>query len=241
MKKVDIFSFSISLILNLLLLLLLFTSRTPQVAGKIRVGLVADGKKNVSYEGKKEVEKKELPEPKQPDLPPTVPTPEPVPEVKKLDLSNLQQQIAAPVLSNAAGRKAVVAEKITSSPQQSQSVKDALEAPIKTLGISSGVPSGYKLGALDGDIEAKWNPSNRNPEYPQSAQLKGINGTVSLLLNIDASGNIRNVAFQRKSGYPEIDLAIEKIARTWKINLSKNGKTVQGDVVLEYNFKLVGN
>lgn len=240
MKKVDVFSFSISLILNLLLLLFIFVSRTPQVTGKIRVGLVADGKKNVSYEGKKEVEKKEIPEPKKPESPAPTPQPEVVPEVRKLDLSNLQ--IAAPVISNTAGRKVVDAKKITSStPQQSQAVRDALEAPIKTLGAAAGVPSGYKLGAIDGDIEAKWNPNNRNPEYPQSAQLRGINGTVALLLNIDGNGNVRNVAFQRKSGYPEIDLAIEKIARTWKINLSKNGTTVQGDVVLEYNFKLVGN
>ncbi|MGL4733409.1 MAG: energy transducer TonB, partial [Fusobacteriaceae bacterium] len=60
-------------------------------------------------------------------------------------------------------------------------------------------------------------------------------------LNIDAGGNIRSVTFRKRSGYPEIDNAIELVARSWKIYLSKNGKTVQGDVFLDYNFKLIGN
>ncbi|MGL4968631.1 MAG: energy transducer TonB, partial [Fusobacteriaceae bacterium] len=148
--------------------------------------------------------------------------------------------ITAPTMDNALGKKSVKAKKITAS-SQSQAVREALDAPIKTIGNVAGVPSGYKLGATDGDIDAKWDPNNRNPEYPISAQQKGINGSVTLHLNIDAGGNIRSVTFRKRSGYPEIDNAIELVARSWKIYLSKNGKTVQGDVFLDYNFKLIGN
>lgn len=240
MKKVDMFSFSVALIINLLLLLLIPGMKTPEVVGKIKVGLVSTGpSKNVAYEGKKEVESKEPPKLKEPEPPVIKPeTPQISQPKKELSLDNLA--ITAPTMDNALGKKSVKAKKITAS-SQSQAVREALDAPIKTIGNVAGVPSGYKLGATDGDIDAKWDPNNRNPEYPISAQQKGINGSVTLHLNIDAGGNIRSVTFRKRSGYPEIDNAIELVARSWKIYLSKNGKTVQGDVFLDYNFKLIGN
>ncbi|MGL4402380.1 MAG: energy transducer TonB [Fusobacteriaceae bacterium] len=240
MKKVDTFSFSVALIINLLILLLIPGIKTPEVVGKIKVGLVSTGpSKNVAYEGKKEIESKEPPKPKEPKPPVENPQNIQVSEpVKELSLDNLS--ITAPTMDNALGKKSVKAKKVTTS-SQSEKVREALDAPIKTIGNVAGVPSGYKLGATDGDIDAKWDPKNRNPEYPISAQQKGINGSVTLHLNIDAGGNIRSVTFRKRSGYPDIDNAIELVARSWKIHLSKNGKTVQGDVFLDYNFKLIGN
>ncbi|MGL5963745.1 MAG: energy transducer TonB [Fusobacteriaceae bacterium] len=240
MKKVDVFSFSVALIINVLILLLLPGVKTPEVVGKIKVGLISTGsKKNVAYEGKKENESKKPPIPKEPEPPVVKSENIPVKEIKKeLSLDNLA--ITAPVMNNALGKKSVKAKKITSS-SQSKQVSDALDAPIKTIGSVAGVPSGYKLGATDGDIDAEWDSNNRNPEYPISAQQKGINGSVTLYLNIDSRGNVRSVTFKKRSGYTEIDNAIELVARSWKIYLSKNSKIVQGDVFLDYNFKLIGN
>lgn len=101
-----------------------------------------------------------------------------------------------------------------------------------------GLPSGYKLGTEDGDIVARWDNSNSEPIYPESAQAKGLHGTVKIRMNIDEYGNVKSLKLEKGSGVPEINNAIEKVGRTWKIYLSKNGLNVQGDVILEYNFIL---
>ncbi len=111
---------------------------------------------------------------------------------------------------------------------------------LKISGDTEGLPSGYKLGTEDGDIVARWDNSNREPVYPESAQLKGLHGSVKLRMNIDENGNVKSLYMEKGSGVPEINSAIEEVGRTWKIYLSKNGMSVKGDVILEYNFVLKG-
>lgn len=245
MKRVDIFSFSISLLLNLIILLSMSIFTPKQTSGKLKVGLVAlDNQNKVNYEGFKD---RTGPTPtKPPEKEPEKPVQEKKQETEKtLTLEEKLQEIeiTAPKLDVSSTKGVVVKkqDKKSSSSSQQSSSSESAEAPIKTIGSVAGIPSGYKLGSADGDIVAKWSPDNKNPVYPQSAQLKGLNGTVRLRLNIDEYGNILNVVFEKGSGVPEINLAIEEVARTWKVNLSKNGKTVYGDVILEYNFKLAGN
>lgn len=113
----------------------------------------------------------------------------------------------------------------------------------KVYDVSSendGLPSGYKLGVEDGDIIAKWDTSNKEPSYPETAQLRGMQGTVKLRMKIDERGNVISLNLEKGSGVPEINSSIEEIARSWKVYLSKNGLNIRGDVVLEYNFRLVG-
>ncbi|MGL5356759.1 MAG: energy transducer TonB [Cetobacterium sp.] len=104
-----------------------------------------------------------------------------------------------------------------------------------------GLPSGYKLGVEDGDVVAKWDQSNREPRYPEAAQRRGMQGKVSLKIQIDESGKVSSVFIEKGSGVPEINMAIEEIARTWKIYLTKNGLNIKGNVTLEYSFKLLGD
>ena len=109
---------------------------------------------------------------------------------------------------------------------------------LKAQNGNDGLPSGYKLGAEDGDIVARWDNSNREPVYPESAQARGLHGTVKIRMNIDENGNVKSLKIEKGSGVPEINNAIEEVGHTWKIYLSKNGLNVQGDVILEYNFIL---
>lgn len=111
---------------------------------------------------------------------------------------------------------------------------------LEISGEIEGLPSGYKLGTEDGDIVAKWDSCNKEPVYPESAQLKGLHGSVKIRMNIDENGNVKELRLERGSGVPEINNAIEEVGRTWKIYLSKNGLSVKGDVILEYNFTLKG-
>jgi protein TonB len=103
-----------------------------------------------------------------------------------------------------------------------------------------GLPSGYKMGTEDGSIVATWDSSNKEPEYPESAQLRGMHGIVKIRMTIDEDGNILRFQLEKGSGVPEINQAIEEVGRTWKIHLSRRGLNVKGDVVLEYNFTLKG-
>ncbi|WP_294707006.1 energy transducer TonB [uncultured Fusobacterium sp.] len=114
------------------------------------------------------------------------------------------------------------------------------ERILKAEGDAEGLPSGYRLGTEDGNIVARWDNSNMEPVYPESAQLKGLHGTVRIRMNIDEYGNVTSLFLEKGSGVPEINSAIEEIGRTWKIYLSKNGMNVKGDVILEYNFTLRG-
>ncbi|MGL4393043.1 MAG: energy transducer TonB [Fusobacteriaceae bacterium] len=236
MKKNDIFSLLISAFINLFLILLFGLSITTN-SGKLKVGLVAlDNQNDVEYQGQKEVDG---------PIPPEIP-PEPItePEIEKkpnptkeINLDKLDSiSIDKPKLSNISDKGVKINQK--SKPSLPNPDVEYMEAPIKTSGSKPGVPSGYKLGTQDGDIIANWNQNNRDPEYPQSAQLQGLNGTVTLKLTIDRAGNVKNVVFVKKSGVSAIDLAIEKVARTWKINLTKKSKIISGDVILEYKFKL---
>lgn len=114
------------------------------------------------------------------------------------------------------------------------------ERILKAEGDTEGLPSGYRLGTEDGNIVARWDNSNMEPVYPESAQLRGLHGTVKIRMNIDEYGNVTSLFLEKGSGVPEINSAIEEIGRTWKIYLSKNGMNVKGDVILEYNFTLKG-
>lgn len=106
--------------------------------------------------------------------------------------------------------------------------------------VVEGLPSGYLLGVEDGDVMAKWDERNKEPNYPESAQKKGLHGSVKLRLSIDENGNVVALNFEKGSGVPEINSAIEEVGRTWKIYLNKNGLNVKGTVILEYKFILSG-
>ncbi len=107
-------------------------------------------------------------------------------------------------------------------------------------GQVEGLPSGYKLGLENGDIIARWDPSNKEPNYPEKAQLRGLQGTVKVELEINERGDVLSFIIVEGSGVPEINRAIENVGRTWKIYLSKHGLRIKGKVVLEYVFKLKG-
>lgn len=111
---------------------------------------------------------------------------------------------------------------------------------LQISGETEGLPSGYRLGTEDGDIVARWDSSNKEPVYPESAQLRGLHGSVKIRMSIDENGNVKSLKLEKGSGVPEINNAIEEVGRTWKIYLSKNGLSVKGDVILEYNFTLKG-
>lgn len=232
MKKVDTFALSLSALINILLLLLISNYSNKEVVGKIKVGLVTlENKKN----NNKPVENNiiEPPTKKEEKMPTKEKKEETIQKVEKVKVLDLDQlEIVAPKIDVLNKKKIKVPKKIE------QTFNESFKNREENIQKTEGTPSGYKLGAVDGDIVATWDPKNKEPIYPKSAQLRGLNGSVKLRLNIDEYGNIKKIDFQKGSGVPEINLSIEKVARTWKIYLKKNLVVVKGEVILEYNFKL---
>ena len=72
--------------------------------------------------------------------------------------------------------------------------EDIVIESIKTdEGQVEGLPSGYKLGVSDGDIIARWDSGNQEPKYPESAQLKGLQGSVRVKIDVNEKGEVVNL------------------------------------------------
>lgn len=134
--------------------------------------------------------------------------------------------------------------KVTSSGDKSAGYNPSSESEeevdriLGTISDSTGLISGSKVGTLDGEVLVKWNPNNRKPVFPESAQLSGKNGKVVILLKVDKFGNISSYRIEQGSGVPDIDIAIEKVIGTWKVNLVRKSKEIGGTFYIHYNFNL---
>jgi len=102
-----------------------------------------------------------------------------------------------------------------------------------------GAKSGLQYKSLDGESDVIWDSRNKRPVYPKEAELRGLKGTVKIVLEVDNYGRVRNVVMS-KSGIPEIDRAVEKLARSWRVRLVKDGVYRSGKVQVQYEFNLKG-
>jgi len=151
-------------------------------------------------------------------------------ELEKTEVSKVS---ATPIMSEAeVGRVA------GETPASTEDGKEFMALASETDKLE-GLPKGYKdIGSPEGSITGKWDEANRMPEYPESAELKGKSGTVVLKVYVTEEGKVERVEI-RGSGVPELNSAIEQVARSWKIYLSRNGQRVYGDVTLEIPFRLL--
>ena len=96
-------------------------------------------------------------------------------------------------------------------------------APVQSIGASV-------------DISSK----NMNPpKYPPAAARAGIQGTVILIIDVDASGNVTNVAVEKSSRNRDLDRAAMDAARKWRFNPGKSGaQSVAGRVRVPVDFKM---
>ena len=79
-----------------------------------------------------------------------------------------------------------------------------------------------QLGSVD--------PSSRSrnpPRYPPSALRSGIEGTVVLVISIDAQGNVLDIEVEQSSRNRDLDRAAIAAARKWAFNPQiENGQPV---------------
>ena len=94
------------------------------------------------------------------------------------------------------------------------------------------------------DIGASIDISSKNmnpPQYPPAALRAGIEGTVILIVDVDANGNVTNVSVEKSSRNRDLDRAAMQAARKWRFNPSMvNGQPAAGRVRVPVDFNLGG-
>lgn len=81
---------------------------------------------------------------------------------------------------------------------------------------------------------------NVQPKYPPQALRSGVEGSVSVRIEVDASGNPTDVKVVERTGERsrDLDRAVTDAARKWRFEPAmKDGKAVAGAVVLPVEFK----
>src|SRR3546814_935893 len=94
------------------------------------------------------------------------------------------------------------------------------------------------------NISASVDISSKNmnpPRYPPAAVRAGIEGTVILIIDVDANGNVVDVSVERSSRNRDLDRAAIAAARKWRFNPSVvNGQKAAGRVRVPVDFTLGG-
>jgi protein TonB len=92
------------------------------------------------------------------------------------------------------------------------------------------------------DIGASVDISSKNmnpPKYPPRAYQQGVEGTVILIIDVDANGNVTNVSVEKSSRNRDLDRAAMDAARKWRFNPAmKSGQKAAGRVRVPVDFKL---
>ncbi|MBW3550914.1 MAG: energy transducer TonB, partial [Proteobacteria bacterium] len=90
------------------------------------------------------------------------------------------------------------------------------------------------IGSVDASSRAM-NP----PRYPPAAVRSGIEGTVILVISIDAQGNVLNVEVERSSRNRDLDRSAIEAARRWRFNPAvQDGQQVASRVRVPVDFSL---
>ena len=82
--------------------------------------------------------------------------------------------------------------------------------------------------------------SNRQPQYPGRALHSGVEGSVSVLIEIDARGVPTDVRVVSRSGERsrDLDRAVVSAARGWRFDPAvRDGRPVPGEVILPVDFQ----
>jgi len=80
---------------------------------------------------------------------------------------------------------------------------------------------------------------NAAPGYPETARLRGEQGTVGLELSIGANGRVANVSVARSSGSPMLDTAARRAVADWRFRPAmRDGEAVVGTIRTSVHFRL---
>lgn len=250
MKKVDFISWILSILINIFIIFLISYNPYEHTENTVKIGLISvennnatsnlKGEKNIDSSIKNLEEKNINSINKKNEKTTNVKEINEVENIKSTDEMKTKKSLAdlKKAISNSKPKlKNNLEDNSKSFNPEAESDED-LDRILGTVNGEEGLISGNKNGSLDGKIIVKWNPNNKKPIFPETAQLDGKNGKVILLLKVDKFGNIISYKLEKGSGVPDIDIAIERVINSWKIRLIKKDKEIGGSFYIHYNFNL---
>jgi biopolymer transport protein TolR len=81
--------------------------------------------------------------------------------------------------------------------------------------------------------------ANPSPEYPPASRLRGEQGRVTLLVQVDMAGRVAGVSVLNSSGFPALDRAAEAAVRRWEFDpATQEGRPVFSTTTVGINFRL---
>lgn len=95
-------------------------------------------------------------------------------------------------------------------------------------------------GAPERGAEVDISSKNMNPpKYPPGAARAGAQGTVVLVIDVDAGGSVTNVALEKSSGNKELDQAAMDASLKWRFKPAiANGQPAAGRIRVPVDFKM---
>ncbi|MDR2694877.1 MAG: energy transducer TonB [Deltaproteobacteria bacterium] len=103
-------------------------------------------------------------------------------------------------------------------------------------GLASDVGGGADAGP---GAELPGLSANLKPTYPELARLRGQEGLVMLLAEVDAQGAAKSVSIQRSSGHSLLDEAAVSAVQRWRFRPARlAGAATAGRVLVPVEFRL---
>lgn len=134
-------------------------------------------------------------------------------------------------------KKKIVKPKPEAKPEKKSEPEPKPQPPEKVFDIAPSQDKGRAQSTV-----VMNNPvyvSKAAPRYPRRARLRGQQGTVYLLLDVDAEGHVITVIVQKSSGVGALDRAAVKAAKKWRIQPAKRaGIAVASKVRVPVQFNL---
>jgi protein TonB len=168
--------------------------------------------------------------PATPEVEPPKPREEKPPEPERVE-DPLPPDPAAPKLAEPDPTESIL-EQAPARPARESTSDEVAQAP-STGGSAAQAPKQAK-------IDAPPKPHKTiKPDYPKGARQRGEQGEVILEIRVNAAGNVDRVDIVSSCGFPELDEAAVRAARTARFTPAKSGGSpVASTARLTLNFKL---
>ncbi|MCK7592500.1 energy transducer TonB [Pseudomarimonas salicorniae] len=131
----------------------------------------------------------------------------------------------------------IEAARLIAQPEATPGERDAPLVSFETPSRSLSTPA--FSGNAEASIDYEFAPA---PPYPRAELRRGVEGTVLLRIEVDASGRVLRVEVEQSSGHPRLDRAArQQVERHWRFKPGqRNGAPVAGWVKVPIEFSLRG-
>lgn len=128
---------------------------------------------------------------------------------------------------------------VASAPRTAASAPETAAATAASIPMASG--AGQALGAV---IPVRQRPgaANATPAYPYASRIRSEQGRVTLLVEVDAQGDVADVRVLSSSGFPALDRSAVEAVRQWRFEAAlREGVPIFSTTSIGIAFQLEGD